>query len=268
MSSANPRPLKKFGQNFLINDSMAERIVDALEIQPDDCVVEIGPGKGALTRRIISRGAKEFHALEVDARMVELLAQELPTGVDIVPKSVMDIAFADFAGDCPNRIKVVGNIPYNITSPILFKLLDAYRHITCAVLMVQKEVADRLLAGPGNKQYGIPTVLTAVHATVTSILNVGRGNFFPVPGVDSTVIRLDFFPERLRVADYSFFRRMVKTVFNTRRKMLQTSLRSLFPREVLEQIESVALTRRPEQLSVQEFIDLADELELRAGGKP
>ena len=187
------KPLKKFGQNFLTNPYYQQKIVAALDIQNTDNIVEIGPGKGALTEIIMHKAPQRFRAVEIDRRWCEELRQKFGNKIEVIEDDFLNLDLISFCKEADDKLKIIGNIPYNITSPILFKLIDNFRIIKTAVLMTQKEVAQRIAAPPGNKDYGILSVISQTYSKVELLLNVKRGNFFPVPSVDSAVLRINFF---------------------------------------------------------------------------
>lgn len=254
------RALKRFGQNFLNNPHISQRIVSAIEPETTDTILEIGPGKGALTRLLLEKDIKRLIAVEIDRRLIEELKnlERSFNNFTLINEDFMDISFSDFSGDL--RIKLIGNIPYNLTSGIIFKILDNYQYISRAVLMIQKEVAERIVSGPGSRDYGILSVMTALHGITGKVLNVGRENFSPVPRVDSTVIAIDLFEKPMQVEDYHLFRQVVKACFQTRRKKLSNNLKRHFGSEMTSRISSVDQNKRPEQLSVEEFQSLTNEI--------
>ena len=254
------RPLKRFSQNFLTNPIIQTKIVDALQISPQDHVIEIGPGKGALTGHIIKAGPARFQAIEIDRRWIKHLTQTFASHVEIIPQDVLEVDFNSLIESTEPPVKIIGNLPYHITSPILFKLLDQYQLFHSAVLMAQKEVARRIAARPSTKDYGILAVLCQTYARTEYLFEVKPGNFFPAPAVDSAVFRLTFYPQVRDLQDEAFFRRLVRGVFNTRRKMLRNSLGRIYDKSIVYSLESVSLDRRPEELTVQEFKLLANEL--------
>ncbi len=220
-------PLKKYGQNFLKNRHYAEKIVAALNLQPADVVLEIGAGTGAITELLQQQPCKKIVALEIDERCVRFLREKFSPPVEIVPESILDYAIDRLAlAQTPARkVKVVGNIPYNITSDILFRLLDYREYIDQLVIMVQQEVAERLLASPHNKEYGIPTVIIGNYAQIDRIFRVGSKNFFPVPKVDSAVLNFTFRTASGELSDHDLFRQVVRQCFQTRRKTIYNNLR-------------------------------------------
>jgi 16S rRNA (adenine1518-N6/adenine1519-N6)-dimethyltransferase len=260
------------GQHFLHDEAVADRIVDALD--PDGReVLEIGPGRGVLTGRIASR-ASRLTAVEIDRRLASSLTGRWPADRVVVHRAdVLARPLADWLGSAPAKgWLLVGNLPYAITSPVLFAVLDSVSPPDRAVLMVQKEVAERLAARPGSRTYGILSVLLAVQADVELLFRVGRGAFQPPPRVDSAVLRLTLLlRSRFGVgSDAGPSRRtlqvVVRTAFGQRRKMLRNSLGSLtgVDREELAAAgarSGIDLTRRPESLALEEFVALARALE-------
>lgn len=255
------RPLKRFSQNFLTNPQIQKKIVDALNIQSTDPVIEIGPGKGALTQLIIQKNPSAFFAVEIDSRWADFLEIEFPDKVEIIRQDFLSIDLTDFVSSPSQKLKIIGNLPYHITSPILFQLIDQFTLIDSAVLMVQKEVAKRIVAKPCTKDYGIPSVLCQTYAEVEYLFEVKPGNFFPAPTVDSAVFRLNFYNKIEDVRNIGLFRKIVRSTFNTRRKMLRNSLSRNFDKSAVYSLTSVDLNRRPEELTVQDFKHVANELE-------
>ncbi len=254
------RPLKRFGQNFLTNPYYQRQIVEALDIYPPDTVIEIGPGHGALSDIILKKNPAKFIAVEIDRNLATELKERYASAIELCNKDFLDIEPDNWLSVNRLENKIIGNIPYNITSPILFKLLDYHTRLNCAVLMVQKEVARRIAAYPDNKDYGILSVLSQTYARVEYLFEVSRGNFYPQPTVDSAVIRLKFLKELEGIDDEVLFRKIVRHTFNYRRKMLRNSLSRIFDKTVVYSLESIALEQRPENLSVQEFKALANEI--------
>jgi 16S rRNA (adenine1518-N6/adenine1519-N6)-dimethyltransferase len=253
-------PLRKFSQNFLTNRVYAEKIIEVLDLQPGDIVLEIGAGTGVLTDVIQRYPCARKVSLEIDKRCVQMLREKFTSGVEIVEKSILEYSFRDLCRQGAKNIKIVGNIPYHITSAILFRLLEEREYIDQAVLMVQKEVAERLLAQPHSKAYGIPTILLGYYSRMERLLELSRNNFLPVPSVDSTVIRIRFRKHPKDLKDHVLFRNVVQECFRTRRKMIQNGLKRILSTVLVEQIKSIPLSVRPEDLTVEEYIDLANEI--------
>lgn len=225
------QPLKRLSQSFLRDDNIAKKIVAAADIQKTDIVLEIGAGHGILTR-LLAPEARQVIAVDIDPAMIAILekeiVQEQAGNIRII---LADILKTDIAGLCDElpegRLKVIGNIPYAISTEILFHLLSHRRMISRTVLMVQKEVADRLTGLPGTKAYGVPTVLLSMHARLVKLFDVPPQCFYPRPRVTSSVISLTF-RERPQVdlLDEAFFAVIVKAAFSSRRKTLWNNLRS------------------------------------------
>ncbi len=258
---------KSLGQNFLSDEGILRRIADAAKIESGDTVVEIGPGLGALTKQLLKNDLTKLIAYEVDDRAVELLQREFPD-----PRFELrheDILQVDMTTISKDKLRVVGNIPYYITSPIIFKLIDDRQYIQDALLLVQLEVAERLTAEPRTKAYGIPTVLTNFFGEVKYLFKVKAGSFRPVPKVDSAVIHINFergyfgrnnlpIPDGLDMKD---FQRFVRQVFAMRRKTLRNNLKAFASEAGLARMETeVALTKylgmRAEELMIEDFLNI------------
>ena len=257
------RPKKHLGQHFLIDQNVIRKIVDAVAAPPQARVVEIGPGMGALTGLLLERHPN-LTVVEVDEEAVAHLREQFPD-LDIRHEDVLGVDWSAFSGDHKGHpygdsgAYVVGNLPYYITSPILFGLLDARRHIRRAVLMTQKEVAQRIVAEPGSKAYGILSVQTQLLARPRMLFSVSRHVFRPKPDVESAVISLDFDMTGEVSFDVTQMRRVVRTAFGQRRKMLRKSLSGLCA-ELHTSIPDEFATQRPEALSPEEFVKLTNTL--------
>ena len=256
--TAQIKPLKKFGQNFLQNKYYAEKIVNSLCCKENDIILEVGPGKGILTELLIRQKYKKFLVIEIDRRLSRLLAEKFPNDLAIIQDSILNVSFEQIAER--NRIKLIGNIPYYITSDIIFKIVDNYKYIKRAVLMVQKEVANRLVANTKTKDYGLLTILVGFRCKIRRLFNVTRENFFPVPNVDSSVVCFDFDEFENRNFDYQLFKRIVKMGFNSRRKKLRNSLKKFLISHKITNISSISLDKRPEELSIEDFKLLTIEI--------
>ena len=243
------RAKKSYGQHFLTNEHYAQQIAESLQLTDQyDHVLEVGPGQGMLTKHLLNR-AEDFQLTvsEADKDMISYLAEHYPQ-LDgrVEPGDFLKLDVATLFNGQP--FGLIGNYPYNISSQILFKMLDNYELIPEMSGMFQKEVADRVVAGNGSKTYGVVGVLVQARYTGKVILNVGPGNFSPPPRVDSAVIRLERRTEPL-VPDecWGTFKHIVKSAFGMRRKMLRNSLKSAFDAEVLGE---PFFQRRPEQVSL------------------
>ena len=244
------RPKKHLGQHFLTDRKIAQRIVEALDHQPGDVVVEVGPGTGVLTGMLLERDIRLF-PVEIDRDSVRHLLYEWPG----LQESLIEGDFLKLNLETVTRGKlhVIGNFPYNISSQIFFRILSHRQQVTSVVCMLQKEVADRIVSPPGTKTYGILSVLLQAFYQCRTLFQVKPGSFFPPPAVRSGVIRLERNTLEALPCDEELFFRVVKTVFNQRRKMIRNSIRP-----ILLNLESdfELLSKRPEQLDVQQFIEL------------
>jgi 16S rRNA (adenine1518-N6/adenine1519-N6)-dimethyltransferase len=224
------RPLKRLGQSFLEDRNAINKIIRISNIQEDDIIVEIGAGVGLMTESI-AKQAKKVIALDIDPRMVGILKKRMAPyrHVDIVQADVLEYDFSSAIGELPSRkIKVIGNIPYNISSQILFRLLAYRDHISSMILMFQKELADRLTATPGTKAYGVPTVLVSMYLLCSREMAIPRSCFYPKPAVMSSVLKMVIREKpQLDLADHDFFFKIAKTAFAKRRKTLLNNLRGL-----------------------------------------
>jgi 16S rRNA (adenine1518-N6/adenine1519-N6)-dimethyltransferase len=254
------RPRKRFGQHFLA-PAWADKVVDAIAPAPGDRFIEIGPGPGILTTRLAARAA-HVTAIEVDRDLAAALAARVPRNVEILTHDVIDLDLSPLLASGP--VRVAGNLPYNISSPILFKLLAASRsspNLRDATVMLQREVADRLAARVGTKEYGVLTILIGLHATVQRRLVLPPGAFRPAPKVQSAVVRLTFKPSILPPDLEPLFDRMVKTIFMQRRKTLLNALRPFA--DARQRTSALILAaagidpqRRPETLATEELLRL------------
>lgn len=260
-------PKRSLGQNFLVDENLQRKIVAALEVGSGDEVLEIGPGRGALTRHLVGRVAR-LVAVELDDHLAAALAEQYEgrDDVRVVHADILDLELPELATDV-SRLNVVGNIPYNITTPILFHLLRRPRPRNI-VLMVQDDVADRIAAPIGTKEYGALSVGVRTVATVQRLFGVGRGAFRPVPGVDSCVIRIrPFSPEPLSAEEEDRLRHVVRAAFQWRRKQLRKILRDhpdlgFSEEEIVAVLGALGLDPqdRPERLDPGAFLRLAGAL--------
>ncbi|RPI54189.1 MAG: ribosomal RNA small subunit methyltransferase A, partial [Acidobacteria bacterium] len=222
------RTRKRFGQHFL-EPAWADKVVDAIAPSPHDVFLEIGSGPGILTLRLAPK-VSQLIAIEVDRDLIATLAPKLPANAAIVGGDVLgiDIDAALTAANAGGRIRIAGNLPYNISSPILFRLLEleSQRPVKDATLMLQREVADRIVARPGTPEYGVLSVLIQWRAEVSRLLAIPPGAFRPPPEVRSALIRLTFRPPPFPLKDPWLFERMVRRMFTQRRKTLANALAS------------------------------------------
>ena len=267
-------PLKKLGQNFLIHRQTAERIVALSGVEEGDTVVELGVGLGTLTGPLAER-AKKVIGLELDSGIIDWQQSEgnLAENVTLIHQDLLKADFEQLAEECGGRLKIVANLPYSISNPLLFKLLDNRQVMEYATLMLQKEVAMRLIASPGSKEYGILSVLLAGSARVEHLLDVGPGQFHPRPKVDSVVVKIIFYPQPERTTmlpdhDHGLLRKIVKASFQKRRKTLLNALSSSpllkYDKDMIRRaliLAEIDPSTRAEKLSIEEFVAICREVE-------
>jgi len=245
---------KRFGQHFLTDRVIIEAIVDAIDPQPGEAMVEIGPGLGAMTLPLLAR-IKPLTVIELDRDLAARLRQR--EGLVVVESDVLKVDFAALAAERGQKLRVVGNLPYNISTPILFHLLDFVEQVQDQHFMLQKEVVDRMAAAPGCKDYGRLSVMLQWRYQIESILDVPPESFDPPPRVDSAIVRMLPYAEPVQL-DRQLFGEMVAAAFSQRRKLLRHSLGVwLAQRGFQGQFD---LQRRAEEVPVQEFIALAQSL--------
>ena len=247
---------KHLGQHFLNDPLIIGRIILAAQLDPHDLVVEIGPGPGMMTRMLAGRAEKVI-AIELDEKLYGKLKTKLAgfSNIDLILGDALEYHY----GDLPD-FKVVANIPYYITAPIIFKLLEARKNLKSMTLTVQKEVAERIVAKPGKKDYGVLSIMVQYYAKTYFAFMIPKEAFRPVPKVDSAVIHMEILERpSVQVENEKAFFKIVKTAFSQRRKMLSNSLKSIRG-DVKEWLDKAGIDphRRPETLSMEEFARLAD----------
>ncbi|MGE3511446.1 MAG: 16S rRNA (adenine(1518)-N(6)/adenine(1519)-N(6))-dimethyltransferase RsmA [Vicinamibacterales bacterium] len=264
------RARRRFGQHFL-QDVWSERVVKAIAPAPSDVFLEIGPGLGALTRPLL-RASRHMVAFEIDRDLATSLRAADDPALTVVEGDVLEITSGQVAALLTERqlerapLRVVGNLPYNIASPVLFKCIELYEQglpVIDVIVMLQREVADRLLAPPGTGEYGVLSVLVRHVATVTRRLNLPPGAFRPIPEVHSTLVALRLHPPTPAPRDLALFRALTRAVFTRRRKTLANALLAWpaglpEPPAALLARAGIDGRRRPETLDVPEFVRLAD----------
>jgi 16S rRNA (adenine1518-N6/adenine1519-N6)-dimethyltransferase len=258
-----PRPRKRFGQHFLHERGVIARLVAAIDPRPGQCLVEIGPGLGALTLPLLERAGR-LHVIELDRDLATRLpALAAGRGELIVHQAdALEFDFAALAG--ARRVRVVGNLPYNISTPLLFRLADQSAAIADMVFMLQKEVAERLAAAPGTRAYGRLSVTIQWRFQVKPLFDVAPGAFRPPPQVHSSVIRLRPRPRPPMPRDPDHFQRLLRAAFAQRRKTLRNSVIALVDADAFARAD-VDPRRRAEQLALEEFVRLSDAASARAG---
>lgn len=255
------KPKKNLGQHFLTDLNIARRIADTVDACPGLPVLEIGPGMGVLTQYLVTK-PREVKAVEIDRESVAYLHETFPTLHDnIIGEDFLRMDLNTVFGGRP--FVLTGNYPYDISSQIFFKMLDNRELIPCCTGMIQREVALRMASGPGNKAYGILSVLTQAWYDVEYLFTVDEDVFNPPPKVKSAVIRMTRNGVTDLGCDERLFKRLVKAVFNQRRKMLRVSLKQLFAgaQPSGEFFTAEVMTRRPEQLTIAQFVELTNVVE-------
>lgn len=264
------RPIKRLGQAFLDDCNMIAKIIAVLDVQENDVVIEIGAGTGVMTEKIAKKAYKVI-ALEIDPCLIGILEERLSDchNVDIVHADVLDFDFASIHSLLPSgKAKIIGNIPYQISSQILFRLIDYRDNISFMVLMFQKELADRICAYPGSKIYGIPSVLVDMYTICSCELKVPGQCFYPKPRVTSSVLKLIVRDRpKIDIKDHAFFIKIVKLAFSKRRKILFNNLRCLLEQgysedEINEALQNAGVDgrKRAETLTAVQFGALSNAL--------
>lgn len=262
----NFRFTKSLGQNFLVDNTVLEDIVRGADISKEDFVIEIGPGVGTLTRELLAK-AKKVCAIELDSDLIPILQEELKDfdNFELIHKDALKIDFNEIIGE-EKSVKVVANLPYYVTTPIIANLLNKGYNFKSLTIMIQKEVAERINADPDNKDFGSLSVLVQYYCDTKILRRVPPTAFIPQPKVDSIVIRLDKLDKpRVEVKDKELFFKVVRQSFNMRRKTLRNAVKGLgmLNSEEIEKAfedSGVDPKRRGETLTLQEFANLADSI--------
>lgn len=271
MERYNLYPKKRLGQNFLVDRNILSKIADSCDLNPDtDLVVEIGPGMGALTEQLSLRSRRVF-AVDIDASLEPLLQEALGSynNIKILYADILKINLEQELMNAFDRhtmlpYKICANIPYNITTPIIFKLLETCPHMQSATIMMQKEVASRMLADPGSKDYGVLTLMLAYYSRIEHIMNVSRNCFYPRPDVDSTVVRITPREQkRVEVKNETVFKNLIRAAFQKRRKTISNSFSDFFgigKEQINNELQHLGIScrKRPENLTIEEFACIAN----------
>ena len=272
LSKYNMSAKKKFGQNFLIDSNVLNDIVDASGVTKDDCVLEIGPGIGSLTQ-YLAEAAKRVIAVEIDKSLIPILDDTLSEydNVTVINEDILKVDIDKIIEEYNDnkKIKVVANLPYYITTPIIMKLFESGAPIESVTVMVQKEVADRMSMGPGNKDYGSLYLAVGFYASAELVMDVPPSSFIPQPGVGSAVVHLKRFDKpAVEVKDEKYMFEIIRTSFNQRRKTLSNSLANnsalrVSREQVQEALVSMGLNEkiRGEVLTLSQFASLSDILQ-------
>ena len=252
------RPRKRFGQHFLTDPGVIDAIVNAVAPAEDDVIVEIGPGQGAITRSLAAR-AGALHTIELDRDLAGRLARELASNSNVTVHEADALSF-DY-GVLGESLRIVGNLPYNISTPLLFRLLDFREHIVDMHFMLQKEVVDRMAASPGSKAYGRLGIMLGCHFQIDALFAVDKFAFDPPPKVTSAVVRLAPLPAGTYVIDdEARLSKLVAQAFSQRRKTIRNSLLNVADEALLESV-GIDPGLRPEAISIADYVRLANTLE-------
>lgn len=256
---------KSLGQNFLTDVSVLEDIVESSDINNEDFVIEIGPGVGTLTKELLKK-AKKVCAIELDSDLIPILKEEIgeEKNFELINKDAMKVDFNEVIGE-EKSVKLVANLPYYVTTPIISRILNEKYNFKSLIIMIQKEVAERINSKPSCKEYGALTILVQYYCNTSIVRTVKPSSFIPEPKVDSTVIKLEKLPEtRIKVDDEKLFFKVVRDAFNMRRKTLWNALKplGLSGDDMKTAFDNAGIDpkRRGETLSIEEFGHLADEV--------
>ncbi|WP_343669859.1 16S rRNA (adenine(1518)-N(6)/adenine(1519)-N(6))-dimethyltransferase RsmA [Chitinophaga sp.] len=244
---------KSLGQHFLKDENICRKIVGSLPVIPNQQVLEVGPGAGAITKYLLELPDTSFKAVELDTEKVEYLGKTYPA----IQGKLINESFLDVKPPFEGKFNVIGNFPYNISTQIMFRILDWKDQVPCVVGMFQKEVAQRIAAKHGNKEYGILSVLLQAFYEVEYLFEVSETCFNPPPKVKSAVIRLNRLEQAYDIPNERKFFNLVKTAFGQRRKQLRNPLKPLFDKEVLQ---DSFFTKRAEELTVADFVALSHKM--------
>ena len=254
MNKTKIYPKKSLGQHYLTDEKISRSIADSFKIEQEDHVIEIGPGQGAITGFILEKTAN-LSVIEIDKNNCEILEAKFPN-LHIINEDILNYGFDTNGKITEKKLRIIGNIPYNITTEIIFRLIDHRKSILDAQLMIQEEVALRLAGKPNSKEYGIPSVFIQVFSEPELRFKVSSSSFYPKPKVDSRIIYFDFTKNiESKIKDIEFFRKFVKSAFGQRRKTMRNSLKKL---ELDLGKVDFDYSRRAESLGVDEFIELSN----------
>ncbi len=265
----NIRPRKKLGQHFVVNPGILQRIIESASLEDEDVVVEIGAGLGGLTLPLAQR-AKKVYAIELDPRLAQELKNQSATDdrVEVIQADALHVDFAPWHTQWQRKMKVVANLPYEISSPMLFRLFEERRYFSLFLLMLQMEVARRIVAAPGTKDYGPLSLWSQLYTRTQIAFSVGPQSFYPPPRVESAVVKFEILPQpSVEVEDERILRQIIRLAFTYRRKTLVNALRlgefvRISPGQIQAAIESAGLSQqlRGEALSLEQFRDLSRAL--------
>jgi 16S rRNA (adenine1518-N6/adenine1519-N6)-dimethyltransferase len=260
-------PKKRLGQHFLIDRNILNKVIETAQVGKEDVVIEVGPGLGEMTLAL-ARLAKQVIAVEIDPQLVEILKKKLADcpNVEVVRSDILKVDFRPFLEKEGHPVKVVANLPYQISTPLLFRFIEAREVFSTFTLMLQKEVAQRMAASPGGKEYGRLSVLLQMFLDLSVRFFIPPSAFFPRPKVESAVVHMGWKEKPMvEMQDEAWFKKVVKACFGYRRKTLVNALRHselLLPESIESRMEKIEIDprRRPETLTTEEFVRLADAL--------
>lgn len=253
-----PKPRKQFGQHFFRDHALLEQFIRWIAVHPNDVVVEIGPGQGVLTERLLAQ-CNALYGIEVDRDLIAHLSTRFTEShFTLIPQDALTVHLSDLC--LPQKIRLVGNLPYNISTPLLFHYLGQLEHILDMHFMLQEEVVDRMAATPNQKAYGRLSVMTQYWAKVVPGFGIPPGAFYPPPKVNSRVVRLiPYAAPPFAAHNFPHFNKVVQAAFSKRRKTLQNSLKGVIEGSTITAL-GIDPKRRPETLSVEEFVKLSNAL--------
>jgi 16S rRNA (adenine1518-N6/adenine1519-N6)-dimethyltransferase len=249
------KPKKSLGQNFLIDENISRKTLSLLDIDPNDEFIEIGPGYASLTKYILEK-TKHLTCVEIDSVIAEKIAAEYPS-LKIINDDILNVLLGKLSSN-PKKLRIIGNIPYNITSQIIFHVIDQREFVKDLTIMIQLEVAQRIVATPKTKAYGILSVITQSYSKPALLFKIPPTCFFPKPRVESGIIYFDFSKTHNdQIKNHSIFRKLVRTTFAKRRKILSNSIKDISDDFDCKTI-NFDFTKRAEELSVEDFIELSN----------
>jgi 16S rRNA (adenine1518-N6/adenine1519-N6)-dimethyltransferase len=260
-------PKKGWGQHFLIDQNIQNKIIQTAKVRKEDVVLEIGPGLGEMTIGL-SKKVKRVIAIEIDPHLVEILGKKMMnySNVEVVRGDILKVVFENLLSQEKDPVKVVANLPYQISTPLLFRFIESKDIFSSLTLMLQREVAERLVASPGSKEYGPLSIFVQLYSNLSLSFFIKSSAFFPPPKVESAVIHVVWKGKPMaELKDEEWFKKVVKGCFGYRRKTLTNALRHShlsLPQDIEQRAKSIGVDpqRRPETLSIQEFVSLADAL--------
>ncbi len=256
MKSDSHRARKRFGQNFLHDPEIIQRIIDVINPQKQNHIIEIGPGKGALTKSILERVDK-LDVIEIDKDLVSALTTYQGNNNRLIIHEA-DALKLDFSKFNHSDLRIIGNLPYNISTPLLFHLLTYRNYINDMIFMLQKEVVDRICAESGNKQYGRLSIMLQYYCDVESLFVIKPGAFNPSPKVDSAIVKISPLPHpRYELSDHENFKMIVREAFSQRRKTIRNALKKYMDEKNIKEL-GIAPERRAENLQIIDFVKLAN----------